>query len=220
MITYEREPGRRLHAIATVRVGIETVQVRVDLGPWFETEPEPGGLALTPVVALPDERWTELARLGALRAGGQPAVLLIPGDVPALGGQLLIGVAEGIHVVIVTGGGPGALRTARGLSGRPIAAVPLGDPEGSAALFAGLDVDVHVPFPSLEGEGRARVRSLLAPLKLEAMHHLVEVDPRPALDAAGLDPERAPLSALAAAAAGVLAGRMAAANARWRAAST
>jgi hypothetical protein len=48
------------------------------------------------------------------------------------------------------------------------------------------------------------------------MHHLVEVDPRPAYDELGLDLGGAGLGQLAAAAAGVLAGRLAARNERWR----
>jgi hypothetical protein len=42
------------------------------------------------------------------------------------------------------------------------------------------------------------------------------VDPRPAFDELGLDVHDARLDQLAAAAAGILAGRLAAANARWR----
>ena len=74
-----------------------------------------------------------------------------------------------------------------------------------------------VPVPSLEDPERSLVAECLRPLELEATHHLLEVDPAPAFEQAGVALDGAPLDALAAAAAGVLAGRLAANNRRWRA---
>jgi hypothetical protein len=89
-------------------------------------------------------------------------------------------------------------------------------------------VDVNVPVPVLSDDAqRDAVWSSLRARKLEERHHLVEVDGRPALDelrARGLDVRSMgrgidddPAFFLAAGAAGVLAGRMAAENRRWRA---
>jgi hypothetical protein len=88
-------------------------------------------------------------------------------------------------------------------------------------------VDVDVPVPVLEDDGqRTTVWDALRSRKLEETHHLVEVDGRPALEelrARGIDVrsmgrgiEDDPAFFLAAGAAGVLAGRSAAENRRWR----
>lgn len=218
MIRYERDVSGGLDAVCEIAVGVEDRIVRVPLGPWFETDPDPIGLSLTPVVALPEPAWVELARAGALRAGTQPPILLLPALAPSIGGQFLVAIQEGVEVLLVLDGDAAALRAARALLGRPIVALPLDDPSATADLLSAIDVDVHIAVPSLEGDRRALLRSILDPLEPEAMHHVVEVDPRPALDAAGLPDRDASLSALAAAAAGVLAGRLAAGNRRWRAA--
>ena len=70
-------------------------------------------------------------------------------------------------------------------------------------------------IPAVDGRRRADVRSAIA--SLIDLHHVVEVDPKPAFEELGLDPSQATFGALAAAAAGVLAGRLAVANRRWRA---
>jgi hypothetical protein len=88
-------------------------------------------------------------------------------------------------------------------------------------------VDVNVPVPVLADEAqRAAVRDSLRSRKLEETHQLVEVDGQPALDelrerdidartmGRGIDDD--PAFFLAAGAAGVLAGRLAAENRRWR----
>ena len=88
-------------------------------------------------------------------------------------------------------------------------------------------VACDVPVPTLEdGEQRAAVWDALRAAGLEERHHLVEVDGRPGI--AGLDehavevrsmgrgPAEDPAFFLAAGAAGVLAGRMAARTRRWR----
>jgi hypothetical protein len=88
-------------------------------------------------------------------------------------------------------------------------------------------VDVNVPVPVLSDDAeRDEVWDALRARKLEDVHHLVEVDGRPALDelrergldvrtmGRGIDDD--PAFFLAAGAAGVLAGRLAAENRRWR----
>jgi hypothetical protein len=88
-------------------------------------------------------------------------------------------------------------------------------------------VDVNVPVPVLADEAkRAAVWDSLRSRRLEEAHHLVEVDGQPALEelrARGIDVRSMgrgidddPVFFLAAGAAGVLAGRMAAENRRWR----
>lgn len=87
-------------------------------------------------------------------------------------------------------------------------------------------VEVNVPVPTLADVERREVWDALRAAALEETHHLVEVDGRPALDelaARGLAPtsmgrpvDEDPAFWLAAGAAGVLAGRMAIGNRKWR----
>jgi len=90
-------------------------------------------------------------------------------------------------------------------------------------------VPTDVPVPVLDDEGqRTAVWGALRAATLEERHQLVEVDGRPALDELadrGIEPrsmgrgvEDDPAFFLASGAAGVLAGRLAAGNRRWRAA--
>jgi hypothetical protein len=219
VIAYERTSGDGLLVRAVVDVGVEDHDVTLDLGPWPADAADPAGplgLASTPVIVLPTDRWTDLATSGALRAGRRPACLRLPGDAPRLGIQMLVAVTEGADVVLVEGGGGSQLDIARTLGGRPLAALPLDRPDEIAVYLAGCAFDVHVPLPRGDDALRARVRTSIAALQLEARHHLVEVDPNPAFAEAGVDPATASLDALAAAAAGVLAGRLAVGNRRWR----
>lgn len=131
-----------------------------------------------------------------------------------------------------------SLNAAHVLHGRPIAAlrVSFADPRERhrvvshhvlTALSRVAVLPVHVAVPALEGEQRASVWAALKEAGLEAKHQLVEANGGPALD---LLRERAidvrsmgrsvaddPAFFLAAGAAGVLAGRMAAGSDRWRA---
>jgi hypothetical protein len=87
-------------------------------------------------------------------------------------------------------------------------------------------VEANVAVPALDGPDRDAVWDALRGRGAEERHHLVETDGRPALDElgrAGIEPESMgrtvaddPAFFLAAGAAGVLAGRMAARRARWR----
>ena len=210
---------RVLVARVHVDVGIDRHELGVLLGPWSADAPDPAGplgLASTPVVVLPDPVWGDVAIAGAIRAGGQPTWIRVPADGPSLGMQLLVAVTYGADVVIVDGGGGAELRLGRALGGRPLPVLPLPDVEAIRSLFAGCELDVHVPVPSTDEPARARIQGVLAPLELESLHHLVEVDPAPAFEQAGLDMGRASFEALAAGAAGVLAGRLASSNRRWR----
>jgi hypothetical protein len=209
-------------ATTRIEVGVEVRDEVVLLGRWQAEAPDPAGprgLALTPVVLLPGDRDTELARAGALRAGGTPTVLILPGDAPALGLQLLVGVREGVDVVLVEGGSAPVALAVRLLGGRPLAVPPLDEPSALDAFLAGCEVDVHVPVPSLDPPARDAVRAALAPLGLVERHQVLEVDPAPAFSELGSAIGDATPGQLASGAAGVLAGRLAAANRRWRAAT-
>ncbi len=131
-----------------------------------------------------------------------------------------------------------ALMAAATLGGRPIPALRVsfaderarhrGVSHHSLTILADVcRVDVNVPVPVLDDDGqRTAVWDALRSRKLEETHHLVEVDGGPAVDelrARGVDVRSMgrgvdddPAFFLAAGAAGVLAGRLAAENRRWR----
>lgn len=135
-------------------------------------------------------------------------------------------------------GGGNVLNAARQLGGRPIPALRLsfadererhrGLSHHSVTILRDVClVDVNVPVPTLEDPGQRKVVwDALRAAELEERHHLVEVDGRPALDelrargvhiqTMGRTVEDDPAFFLAAGAAGVLAGRMAAGDRRWR----
>jgi hypothetical protein len=124
------------------------------------------------------------------------------------------------------------------LGGRPVAAlrVSFADPRerhrgvshhSITALSKVALVPVHVAVPSVEDEGRRRIIwDALRDAGLEERHQLVEASGRPALDLLaehGIEPESMgrrpaddPEFFLAAGAAGILAGRMAAKDRSWR----
>ncbi|MDP9184368.1 MAG: hypothetical protein M3O29_01710 [Actinomycetota bacterium] len=209
---------RVLLAQAAVRVGVRTQTVTALLGPWPDGAADPAGplgLSATPVLAVAAS-WMDLALAGVRRAGRGPAIMMVGRDAPSLGLRLLDGVRDGAEVVAVEDGSGAHLWLARALGGRPLAALPLDDPGAIRQLVADLDLDVHVPVPSCDEPTRGEIRAVLEPLGLETLHHLVETDPIPAFREIGLDPAEASLDALSAAAAGVLAGRMAIGNRRWR----
>jgi len=213
MIRYGHDPDGWV-VNAEVAIGIERRIFRFDLGA-LPVEPDPGGLHSTPVVVV-EADLVSLARAGALRAGGVPAVLILPGDAPRIATQFLVAAAKGVEVILVQDGGPEALTVARALGGRPILAPRPSDRRAMAATLAALDVDVHVAVPAVEGSVREEVEAALAEFDPDAIHHRVDVDPRPAFDELGHHvPDAAP-DELTAAAAGVLAGRLAWANRRWR----
>ena len=127
------------------------------------------------------------------------------------------------------------------LGGRPVAALRMSFVDGRArhhgvshhsitALSRVALVPVHVAVPALEDEARrTTIWAALTGAKLEERHQLIEVEGRPALEVLagrGIAPEsmgrtvaQDPEFWLAAGAAGVLAGRMAAKIAAWPAPS-
>lgn len=131
-----------------------------------------------------------------------------------------------------------ALMAAATVGGRPIPALRVsfaderarhrGVSHHSLTILADVcKVDVNIPVPVLEDdEQRSAVWDGLGSRQLEETHHLVEVDGTPAVEelrargievrtmGRGIDDD--PAFFLAAGAAGVLAGRMAAENRRWR----
>ena len=130
-----------------------------------------------------------------------------------------------------------ALNAAETLGGRPVAALRISFADGrerhrgvSHHSLTILDrvcmVAANVAVPALDGPERDLVWDALRGLRLEERHQLVEADGRPALDElsrAGIHAESMGRSAaddpvffLAAGAAGVLAGRMAAGSRRYR----
>ncbi|HET9417628.1 MAG TPA: hypothetical protein VFP30_08840, partial [Candidatus Limnocylindria bacterium] len=106
-----------------------------------------------------------------------------------------------------------AMVVARALEGRPLPVVPLDDVEAGRAMLRNCWVDLDVAVPSVDGALRARLREGAERLGLFSDHHVVEVDPRPALRGHTAEPSPTELSA---AATGVLAGRLAARNRSWR----
>jgi Protein of unknown function (DUF3866) len=130
-----------------------------------------------------------------------------------------------------------ALTAARTLRGRPVAAlrVSFADPRerhrglshhSLTILRDVCTVDVNVAVPALDDAHRAVVWDALRAARLEDRHQLVEADGRPALEelrrrsvevrSMGRSPDDDPAFFLAAGAAGVLAGRMAAGSRRYR----
>jgi hypothetical protein len=198
-----------------VIVGTTRRTIAVPLG-VMASPPDPGGLRAVPVL-MAARGLVALVEAGVRRAGGRPETATLPrDDGRPLGGRLLATSMEGAEVLVVLDGDASAVEAVRALDGRPVPALPLDDPDALSTLVEALTVDVNLAIPGLEGR-RDELREILAPLELERLHHPVEVDPRPAFDELGLDPRDASLGELAAGAAGVLAGRMVAANRRWRA---
>lgn len=130
-----------------------------------------------------------------------------------------------------------SLNAAGILGGRPIAALRLGfanpsyrhhgvSPHSLTVLREVALLPVHVVVPAMEEERRGMVWDALKEARLEERHQLVEVAGQPALDllaergiravTMGRTLEEDPEFFLAAGAAGVLAGRMAAGSDRWR----
>ncbi|HEX5950919.1 MAG TPA: DUF3866 family protein [Actinomycetota bacterium] len=130
-----------------------------------------------------------------------------------------------------------ALMAARTLGARPVAALRVsfadrrerhrGLSHHSVTILRDVcTTDVNVAVPTLQEPERATVWDALRAARLEERHQLVEADGRPALDelrrrsvevqSMGRSPEDDPAFFLAAGAAGVLAGRMAAGSRRYR----
>jgi hypothetical protein len=176
------------------------------------------------------EAVTTFSGLLAAKAGGRADVIVV-GDGPGntgtdtTWGVSAIGSAMSLHAVSILGGRPvAALRVSfadprprhRGVSHHSL-----------TALSRVASEPVHIAVPILEGEERAVVWEAIRGAGLEERHQIVEVTGMPALEALrergvavetmGRTDRDDPAFFLAAGAAGVLAGRMAAGTARWEA---
>jgi hypothetical protein len=202
-------------ASATIAVGVADRDEIALLGPWPSDRGAPAGplgLASTPVILLPDPSTIDVALAGIARAGRRPAVSRIEATTPGLGLALFAAVGAGTEVVVLTEAAGSHIDLARILGGRAIVALPGSDAQAIAAWLRGAELGADIPLPTTDAAASAEIASF----GLESMHQLIQVDPTPALNEADV---RAPTFAVStAAAAGVLAGRIAAGNRRWRAA--
>ena len=205
---------------ARVPTGARDRRFRVLVGPEAGADAVStgaGGLRMTPVV-LAENASRDLVAAGAGRAGKGARIEILSASQPALGARMLRCAARGFEILLVTGGDRRTLELVRVLEGRPVPVAPLWDVGALRRLLTQCRVEVDVPVPVLESDERERTWAWLRSTGIDRAHHLVEVDPRPAFDELGLDPAAASLGDRAAAAAGVLAGRLAAANRGWRSA--
>ena len=218
MIREERSPDGSVTAVADVVVGVETRQVRVPLGRWVG-DVEAGGLRDRPVVVACRDDVGSLIRAGA-EASGRATVSRsrAAGHAPAVGAALLEAsiTADVIVVTADEDASADVLVTARALGGRPLPVVDFDDMGTASAMMSGCWIDLDIAVPSLDGSSRDDVRRVAQELGLFAAHHVVEVDPRPAFALGPSEIAGASMHELAAAATGVLAGRIAAAGRRWR----
>ena len=212
MIRYERHASGDLTAVCEVAVGVERRTFRVPLGTWPDEDPPAGGLQEAPVVVLPDQDRLAVVRVAVTRAGG-----VEPSLVARDGGALLRAAQHGTEIMIVTSGSGRTMNAIRALGGRPLPALPWTSRAAVTELIEGCLVDVDVAVPQLAGTDRAALRAAIAALHLDALHHVVEVDPRPGSERDARMNDGPDLDVLGAAAAGVLAGRLAAGSRRWRA---
>ena len=213
MIEVERLPDGTARAVADVAVGIEERRVEVPLGA-VAGDVDPGGLMNLPVVVM-SAGSDEAARRGARAAGGAHVVSLPDGPQP-LGGRLLaVAGADVVIAVVEPSEASDVLVTTRALAGRPLPVIPFDHPARAASMLDGCWIDLDIAIPSLDGPARDDLRRSADELGLFALHHVVEVDPRPGLEGPE-GPATRTLEVLATAATGVLAGRIAAGNGRWR----
>ena len=215
MIRTHRFPDGSAEVTADVAVGVETRTVSVPLGP-YPGDVDPAGLRNTPVVVLTSEGLEPTVRAGAARAGPATVLLVQVGAGDRLGAGLLEAAesAEVLTLVTSVESAAGALVVVRVLGGRPLPVVPFDDRASARRMLEGCWVDLDVAIPSVDGPQREEARGVGMEAGIYSAHHVVEVDPRAGLDER--DPAASTLHELAAAAAGVLAGRIASGNRHWR----
>jgi hypothetical protein len=203
-------------ATATIPVGVVDLERTALLGPCPSDAPGPSdplGLRSTPVILLADGSLARIALAGIDRAGKAPKTRSVGSPATALGLDLLAAATCGVEAIVVSGADGRHIDLVRILGGRAIVASPVSDGSDVHAWLAAAELDAEVPIPI----GHDVDRVAMPPLTLGPIHQLVQVDPTPALEEAGEPIDAAP-DVLAAAAAGVLAGRIAVGNRRWRAA--
>jgi hypothetical protein len=203
---------------------------------------EPNPLRMVPVVLVSSPTQLAPVRAGIARAGKWPAVVVAtiqgwgsddendPGPPVGSANDALRTIpADGAEVVVICHGPAPAdaiepCRAALGRDARPMPVLKLAldrgvDDECLQALSL-LPGGVNVPVPSIADDVQRRlVWDTLVTSGIEQRHHLVEVDGQPALDELseqGVTVEGDLMALLAAGAGGVLAGRMAIGNRRWR----
>ncbi len=215
MIRTHRFPDGSAEVTADVAVGVETRTVSVPLGP-YPGDVDPGGLRNTPVVVITSLGLEPTVRVGAARAGPATVLLVQVGGGDRLGAGLLEAAesAEVLTLVTSVEAAAGALVVVRALGGRPLPVVPFDDRASARRMLEGCWVDLDVAIPSVDGPQREEARRVGMEAGIYSAHHVVEVDPRAGLDER--DPAASTLHELAAAAAGVLAGRIASGNRHWR----
>jgi hypothetical protein len=202
-------------ASAPVAVGVTHDEHIAFLGPWPSDRPDPGGplgLASTPVILLPDRSTVDVALAGVDRAGRSPAVARLEGPTLDLGLAVLRAAASGAEVVALVDAEGRHIDLVRILGGRAVVALPASDPAGARAWLGDAELGADIPVPITD----ERVSAEIAALGLETTHQLVQVDPTPALDAVGTRVDDSSLRIVTAAASGLLAGRIAMGNRRWR----
>lgn len=214
MIRVEARADGSFEAVAEVVVGVEAREVRVPLGRSIG-QVEPGGLRGSPVVVFTSQGVAPLVEAGAARSG-DAVVGTVDASPGGLGAAVLDAArtADVLLVRVAPEGAGDALVTARALMGRPLPVLPFERPRTVRTMLATCWIDLDIAIPSVEGRRREETRMVARDLGLFSRHHVVEVDPRP-----GLVPRSEPdvgLNGLAASATGVLAGRIAAGNRRWR----
>lgn len=181
-----------------------------------------------PVVLFSDADLLPVVRAGAARAGHDPITVELPdADAPSLTGAAAGG-AEVAVSVVPSSELIDALNRVRRLGGQALPilglqasphGIRLTDASRSLLTDPGLQ-DLNVPVPVIaEDAARRALWDQIRSAALEDRHHVVEVDGAPAVEemvARALGAPEDPWRASAAGAAGVLAGRLAAANRRWR----
>lgn len=179
-----------------------------------------------PAVLIPHGDDPALVMAGAARSGARPKVgVLVDPDLGDVARSVQVDGAE--YIVARCTDVDASIAIAHGLMAVAIRIVPVLGIRGDDRA-PGLDVstivlltderlrDMNVPVPVLDDRPRGALWDSLRTVRIEEHHQLVEVDGRPALDELGVAAEHASVTQLASGAAGVLAGRMAAANRRWR----
>jgi len=201
-------------ATATVPVGVVDHERTALLGPWSSSRADPSGplgLASTPVLLLPGPSLETVATSAADHAGRAPTIARLDAAAPGLGLELLVAAASGAEIVVLTQATGRHLDLVRILGGRAVVALAFPDAAAATRWLGDADLDADIPVPTNEDRWMSEVPAL----GLESTHHLVQVDPAPAIDRTPPGDDTASVQAVAAA--GVLAGRIAAGNRRWRA---